>query len=337
MTPALRRRLVSLGVVVVVSLVLTGCLRTLGANRGLAIGSAASAAYLGEARYAEVLGREFGLLTPENELKWETIHPARAQYDFVPTDALVGYAREHTMGLRGVPLVWHQQNPDWLSGGQFTRTELLAILDEHIRTVVGRYGAVIRQWDVVNEAIDDAGQLRSTLWSRTTGSDYIEHAFRTARAADPDVELFYNDYGIEHSGPKADAVFSMVSSLRQRGVPIDGVGFQAHLTTDVSLTELSAQIARYRAIGVEVAITELDVRVPLPATTASLQAQAAVYGGVVAACLDAANCDTVVVWGFTDRHSWIPAFVPGYGAATLFTEDYEPKPAYRAVADLLRS
>jgi endo-1,4-beta-xylanase len=128
-----------------------------------------------------------------------------------------------------------------------------------------------------------------------------------------------------------------VSDLRQRGAPIDGVGFQAHLTAQASLAELQAQIDRYRAIGLDVAVTELDVRVPVPATTASLQAQADVYRGVFKACLDATNCDTVVVWGFTDRHSWIPAFVPGYGAATLYTEDYEPKPAYHAVIGLLQT
>jgi endo-1,4-beta-xylanase len=318
-------------------LALGGCLRSAGTQRGLAIGSAASAAYLGEAEYSEVLGREFALLTPENELKWDTIHPARDRYDFGPVDALVRYARAHSMGLRGVPLVWHAQNPAWLTEGQFTRSELLGILDEHIRTVVGRYSSVAGQWDVVNEAIDDAGEPRSTLWSRIIGPDYIELALRSARAADPDVKLFYNDYGIERSGPKADAVFRMVSDLRQRGAPIDGVGFQAHLTAQASLAELQAQIDRYRAIGLDVAVTELDVRVPVPATTASLQAQADVYRGVFKACLDATNCDTVVVWGFTDRHSWIPAFVPGYGAATLYTEDYEPKPAYHAVIGLLQT
>jgi GH35 family endo-1,4-beta-xylanase len=326
-----------LGIAILATLVLSGCLRSTGAERGLAIGSAASAAYLGDAEYGKVLGREFALLTPENELKWDTIHPAQDRYDFGPADALVRYASEHSMGLRGVPLVWHAQNPAWLTDGQFTRSALLGILDEHIDTVVGRYSSVIGQWDVVNEAIDDSGQLRSTLWSKGIGPDYIEHAFRAARAADPDVKLFYNDYGIERSGRKADAVFALVSDLRQRGVPIDGVGFQAHLTTEASLAELQAQMNRYRAIGVDVAVTELDVRVPVPATTASLQAQAEIYRGVFKACLDATNCDTVVVWGFTDHHSWIPASVPGYGAATLFTEDYEPKPAYHAVAELLES
>src|SRR5512132_2895733 len=141
-----RRQGTTLGcVAVVATLVLSGCLRTLGAERGLAIGSAAGAAYLGESRYREVLGREFALLTPENELKWDTVHPSRDRYDFGPADALVDYARAHSMALRGVPLVWHAQNPAWLTDGQFTRDELLGILDDHIRTVAGRYRDVIRQ------------------------------------------------------------------------------------------------------------------------------------------------------------------------------------------------
>lgn len=319
-----------------VAVLASGCLRHVGASGGVTIGAAASTAYLGEARYAEVLGREFAMLTPENELKWDAVHPTQGSYRFGPTDALVAYADQHGMQVRGHTLVWHQQNPSWLTAGGFTPAELAAILDDHIAVVVGHYADRIVQWDVVNEAFEESGALRSTVWSNGLGPGYIDRAFRAARAADGEAELFYNDFNIERAGPKADAVFAMVSSMRRRGVPIDGVGFQAHLTADFPANELVAQMARYEAIGVDVAITELDVRVPVPASDASRQAQAKVFGDVLAACRRAANCDTLVVWGFTDRHSWVPSVFSGLGAATPLDEEYRPKPAYDAMVAALQ-
>ena len=201
-----------------------------------------------------------------------------------------------------------------------------------------RYRGRVSVWDVVNEAIDDSAQLRTSVWSTGIGPDYLDIAFHAARAADPDAALYINDYSIEWSNAKADALYALVAGMVARGVPIDGVGFQAHLVPGlVSTTGLRAQFDRYGALGLDVAITELDVRIPLPATSGALSAQAATYAAVRDACLQAANCASLTTWGFTDAHSWIPGFFPGSGAALPWDAAYVPKPAYGEVAPLLRN
>jgi endo-1,4-beta-xylanase len=323
-------------VVILLAFTTGGCtLRHWGGRRGIEIGTAASAAHLGDVRYGEVLGREFNLLTPENELKWEIIHPRPEAYDFAPADELVDYAASHDMRVRGTPLLWHSQNPSWLTDGTFTRAELLAVLVDHIATLLARYPNVV-QWDVVNEAFDDAGRRRASVWQRIIGDDYVDLAFETARRADANAELYYNDYNIEFPGPKADAVFQMVSSMKQRGVPIDGVGLQMHaLSNFPTPAQVRAEMRRYESIGVDVAITEMDVRLDLPVDNSQLEAQRVAYAGTLQACLDAPNCNTFVVWGFTDRYSWIPLFFPGYGSADLFDGKYRKKPAYQGLVDVL--
>jgi endo-1,4-beta-xylanase len=323
---------------VVVGLLVSSCsLRDLAGPRQLVIGTAARADVLEkDARYGAVLAQQFSMLVPENELKWDTTEPQEGVYDFRAADELVSFAKAHGMTPRGTPLVWYFQNPLWLTDTKWTANTLRSVLDDHIAKVVRHYKGAIKQWDVVNEAINDDGTLRSTVWSQTLGSSYIAEAYRDAHAADPKAELFYNDYNIEFPGAKSDAVFAMVSSLKRRGVPIDAVGFQMHALGGFPTgAQLAQQFARYAAIGVDVAITEMDVRIPLPVTTAELLSQAQTYHDAAAACLAASNCHTFVVWGFTDRYSWIPSFFPGYGAADLFDVNYDPKLAYKGLADAL--
>jgi endo-1,4-beta-xylanase len=296
-------------------------------------GSAARADLLGDPTYSSTLAREFGGLVPENELKWETIHPAPGVYDFAKADRLVEFARSHDMKVRGVPLLWHYQNPAWVEG--LTDDQARAAYQEHIRTVVGRYRGRISQWDVVNEPFRDDGRLIRTVWRRTARR-YMDDAFAIARATDPSAKLFLNEMGIERPGPKADGVFNEVVNMRARGVPIDGVGFQMHTNLVSTTPQLFAeQVARYAAIGVEVAVTEMDVGLAQPPTATALQQQAAMYRGVLAACRAAPNCKTFVVWGFTDRYSWVPYFFPGFGSATILDATYAKKPAYDALNDEL--
>jgi endo-1,4-beta-xylanase len=159
-----------------------------------------------------------------------------------------------------------------------------------------------------------------------------------ARAADPAAKLFLNERGIEAPGPKSDAVFLEVSRMKARGVPINGVGIQMHATTTYpTQAQLTSQIARYASIGVEVAITEMDVRLGVPSTPASLQAQATVYRNTLATCRAHPNCKTFVMWGFTDKYSWIPQFFPGFGDATVLNTQYAKKPAYDALNDHLKA
>src|SRR5437016_2422379 len=177
-------------------------LRDLADRRGIRIGAAAVPSRLSETSYAETLAREFNQIEPENAMKFGLIHPAPATYNFEPPDSLVAFARAHKMAVRGHTLVWHNQNPVWVTGGKHTPEELRSILEEHIKTVVGHFAGQVYAWDVVNEAFNNNGTMRSTIWSDSpgiglTGSSYIEQALRWAHTADPDALLFYNDFAAE--------------------------------------------------------------------------------------------------------------------------------------------
>jgi GH35 family endo-1,4-beta-xylanase len=315
-------------------------LRMLADRRGLGIGSAVDRGfrYSGSdgVQFRAKLAREFNLLTPENDMKHQRIHPTRDSYRFVPADSLVAFAEANGMQVRGHTLVWHQQLAGWLTTGIWSQDTAKALLAEHIARVVGHYRGRVAAWDVVNEALADDGSLRSGFWYDHVGGDYIELAFRWAHDADPGAALFYNDYGIEGINAKSDAAYALIQRLLARGVPIHGVGLQAHFQTGGVPTTLGANIARFAALGMKVHITELDVRMPLPSTPAQLQTQATNYRDVVAACLQTAACEAVVMWGFTDRESWVPGWFPGWGDALIFDTAYRPKPAFHALYDLLK-
>lgn len=312
-------------------------LRRLALARGIHVGTAvADAPLTGDATYRSVLRREYSVVTPENAMKWGPIHPERDRYDFAAADRLIAAARAARQRIRGHNLVWYMQNPAWLTDGDLTRDQAIAVLRDHIHTVVGRYRGKIAQWDVVNEAFNDLdGTLRNTIWLQRIGVEYLELAFRFAHEADPRAKLYYNDFLSESSPPKFEAILALVTELKARGVPIDGVGFQAHAFYGVGctgcVTTLAEQMARVAAAGFDVAITELDAGLPQPTTPALLEQQAQFYGDVVAACRAVRRCRTIVTWGFTDKYSWIPSFMPGRDDALPFDRMYEPKPAYFAI------
>ena len=315
----------------------------LAAEVGLRLGTAVEAPpVLDDPTYRGVLDREFTIGTPENHMKWQLIHPAEGSYDFAAADAIVDALEARGSAVRGHTLAWWNMNPDWLTSGAFTRDELITLLEDHIAEVAGRYQGRLSHWDVVNEAVGLGTPATPSPWSEGIGfPEYLDIAFRAARAADPDADLYYNDFGMEYSEERLAAVEDLVDGLQARGVPIDGVGFQAHLDAfacgDSCTNDLLARFLRFDARGLDVAVTELDVAIRLPVTEAALADQASVYRGVLTACMLAPNCDTVVVWGLSDAHSWIPAFKPGFGAATLLDESYQPKPAYDALAALFRA
>ena len=319
----------------------TPVLRCPAAARGVSIGSAVSSSALHtDPTYSEVLARELSIVTPENDMKWGLIHPERERYDFEAADAIVRFAHDHGMKVRGHTLVWHQQNPGWLLDVTFGREESIAILRQHIHSVVGHFRGRIAEWDVVNEAFGDAdGNRRDTLWQQRIGPDYIEIAFRFAREADPDAKLFYNDFLIERPGPKFRAVLALATDFKARGVPIDGVGFQAHVLLGTSqplwFSNLESNLRQIGDLGLDVAITELDVPIAPPTSDNALAAQANIYAAALDACLAIPRCHTFVMWGFTDRYSWIPTAYPGLDDALIFDRDYHPKPAYEALRQRL--
>jgi endo-1,4-beta-xylanase len=242
------------------------------------------------------------------------------------------------MKIRGHTLVWHNQLPSWLTGGNFTRDELISILRDHILTFVGRYRGRVWAWDVVNEAVDDSiGALRTnSFWFQRIGPDYIRLAFEYAREADPDARLYYNDYSIEGLNGKSNGVYSLVSQLKSQGVPIDGVGWQMHQINGFRTEPAHKTNARRLAdLGLELSITEMDIRINLPSTSEELNRQAAAYRDSINFCLTTPNCRALLTWGFTDRHSWIPSFFAGWGDALIYDAGYQPKPSYFALREAL--
>jgi endo-1,4-beta-xylanase len=291
-----------------------------------------------DATYARVLAREFNIVTPENVMKWESVEAQRGVLDFSAGDRLIAFARAHRQLVRGHTLVWHNQLPAWLTQGTFTNAELEQILHQHITDEVSHYRGRIYAWDVVNEAFNEDGTLRDTIWLRALGPDYIAKAFVWAHQADPRARLYYNDYNLESIGPKSDAALALVQDLKRRHVPIDGVGFQGHLDTQYPYPDtFGANLERFAVAGVDVAVTEADVRFFLPVTDDKLATQADYFAGMMASCVAVRRCVSFTEWGLDDGHSWVPGFFEGEGAATLFDESYAPKPAYFAVADAMRA
>ncbi|GAB2596023.1 endo-1,4-beta-xylanase [Streptomyces capparidis] len=310
-------------------------LRDLARAKGKFIGAAVATGPLeSEASYRAVAAREFNSVTPENEMKWETIEPSRGQFVYGPGDAVVDFAASARQRVHGHTLVWHSQLPSWV--GDVPADELHSVMTGHITNVMKHYRGEVQTWDVVNEVFNEDGTLRSTVFLDKLGEGYIADAFRAARAADPKAKLFINDYNVEGVNDKSTAMYNLVRDLRAKGVPIDGVGLQAHLVLGEVPSTLRQNIQRFAALGVDVRITELDVRLPTPADATELAQQASDYHQVVSACVAVSRCRGVTTWGVTDKHSWVPGWFEGYGDALIFDADYRPKPAYRAVAAAYR-
>jgi len=316
-------------------------LRTLAARRGIAIGAPTGSTFqrtdaAGDSLRA-ILAREFDMVWSGNWLKFSVVHPAPTTYDFSWADSMVAFAQAHQMTVRGHTFVWHNQIPSWLTGGSWTPAQVDSILAGHIATLMAHFKGKIRIWDVVNEAVDDNAQRRTTFWSTALGPGYIERAFRLARAADSTALLFYNDYNIEGTSAKADTVYALLADLKSRGVPVDGVGMQGHFIVGQlpSGASLAANFARFAALGLKIEITELDIRMSVPATAADLAVQALDYRTIVGACLQTPACDAVELSAVYDGDSWVPGTFPGQGAANLFDESFHPKPAYTALSNLL--
>lgn len=312
-------------------------LRELAARLGIHVGSAVSYnALTTDTQYAQILGQQFSAITPENEMKWVSIEAQRGVYTFGQADAEVHFAEQHDQLVRGHNLVWNSQLPDWLTGGTFTNEQLKDILRQHIFTEVSHFRGKIWQWDVVNEPFNEDGTLKSTMWLNALGPDYIADALRWAHEADPHAKLFLNDFNIEGIGPKSDGMYALVKSLKEQGVPIDGVGFETHLDLQFSLPpEIKENFQRFAALGLQVDITEMDVRMFVPATPDQLAAQASVYAQLMQDCIAVRSCVDFTIWEYTDKYSWVPGFFTGEGAADIYDENFNPKPAYAALIDAL--
>jgi len=307
-------------------------LRSLADGRGFHIGVAVQARYLKEDDYKELLIAQCNTITPENEMAFDVIHPDLDQYNFTPADTIAAFAQGNNVSLRGRSLVWEQQLPMWLTQGSFSKEELKQILHDHIYSVMGHYQGQVYAWDVVNEAIDTDGLFKNTIWLDGIGLEYIALSFRWAHEADPNALLFYNDSWGKNMDKKFMAVAVLAEGLLKQNVPINGVGIQVNTSIDnpPNPQELSNIINRINALGLKVHITEIDVDINGGHGESTLKQQALIYYQVVNACLTAANCDTLMVGGLTDKYSQQPELAP-----FLFDKDGNPKPSYYAILSSL--
>ncbi|MEU6505664.1 non-reducing end alpha-L-arabinofuranosidase family hydrolase [Streptomyces sp. NPDC046942] len=291
---------------------------------GRYFGTAVASGRLGDSTYSTLLDREFNMITPENEMKWDTTEPSRGTFNFGPADSIVGHASAHGQRMRGHTLVWHSQLPAWVKSITDAGT-LRSVMDNHITTEMSHYKGKIYAWDVVNEAFADggSGQHRSSVFQDVLGNGFIEEAFRTARSADPSAKLCYNDYNIENwTDAKTQGVYAMVKDFKSRGVPIDCVGFQSHFGAGGPPASFQTTLSKFAALGVDVQITELDIA----------QASSTAYAGAVQACINVARCTGITVWGIRDSDSWRTGENP-----LLFDAGGNKKPAYSAVLTALGS
>ena len=312
-------------------------LRVLASKVGLRIGTAVNTDALAtNAQYRQIAAEQFSSVTAENVMKWQVVEPTQGTYDWSAADQLVSFAQANSQLVRGHTLVWQNQLPDWLTTGTYTPAQLRDLLHRHITDEVSHFKGQIWQWDVVNEAFNDDGTMRDTLWLRAMGPGYIADAFRWAHQADPGALLFYNDYNIEGIGAKSDAVFALVKQLRAEGIPINGVGAQGHLDTKYGFPDQMQQnLQRFADLGLKVALTEVDVRTTLPVTTPEQLAQNADHSQMLGACLLVRQCISYTVWGFGDAYSWVPGVFKGEGSASIYDESLQPKTQYFAVQQVL--
>lgn len=309
---------------------------------------------------------QFNSISPENALKWETVNPQPGQYDFTLADQYVAFGVQHHMWIVGHNLVWHNQVPAWVfrdkDGKLLTRDALLARMREHIFKEVGRYKGKIQSWDVVNEALNEDGTLRQSLWYKIIGPDYIAKAFEYAHEADPQAQLTYNDYNLANPA-KLAGVIRLVKELKAQGVPIDCVGNQDHDHLDSPTPEQEdAAIRAIAATGVKVAISELDINVlPWPGmgNTAEVTMHMAAdpkwnpwphglpqdvqqkltdqYVALFKVFYkDRADISRVTFWGVTNAQSWLNNWpIPGRtNYPLLFDREGKPVPAYAAVMNV---
>ncbi|MFI6150340.1 endo-1,4-beta-xylanase [Streptomyces sp. NPDC051109] len=286
-------------------------------------GTAVASGRLGDSAYTTIAGREFNMVTPENEMKIDATEPQQGQFNFAAGDRVYNWAVQNGKQVRGHTLAWHSQQPGWMQN--LSGSTLRQAMTNHINGVMAHYKGKLVQWDVVNEAFADgsSGARRDSNLQRT-GNDWIEVAFRTARAADPAAKLCYNDYNVENwSWAKTQAMYAMVRDFKQRGVPIDCVGFQSHFNNDSPYnSNFRTTLQSFAALGVDVAVTELDIQ----------GASATTYANVANDCLAVPRCLGITVWGVRDTDSWRSEQSP-----LLFDGNGNKKPAYTSVLNALNA
>ena len=317
---------------------------------------------------ADFVVEQFNSITPENLLKWQSVNPAPGKFNFAPADSFVAFGERHHMFIIGHTLVWHSQTPKWVfednENKPLTREQLLQRMKEHILEIAGRYKGRINGWDVVNEAIEDNGELRNSKWRQIIGDDFIEKAFEYAHEADPNMELYYNDYNT-FLKPKRERIIKLVKDLQAKGIRIDGIGMQGHWGLDYPpLNELDETLKEFAATGVKIMITELDLDIlpnpmnntgadvskrfkltkesnpyadGLPDSVATVEANRyADFFKLFVKYKD--SIERVTFWGVNDKQSWRNNW-PIFGRSAyplLFDANNQPKKAFYSVIETVK-
>ncbi|KAI0696912.1 endo-beta-1,4-glucanase [Cytidiella melzeri] len=334
----------------------TAKLHTLAKSKGkLYFGTATDNPELTTTAYTAILDDNtmFGQITAANSMKWDATEPSQGQFTFSGADQIANLAKANGQLLRGHNCVWHNQLPSWVSNGKFTAAQLTSVIQVHCGTLVGRYKGqtctlsyfcpqhsyLPAPYDsqmpgMSSTPFNDDGTFGTNVFFTTLGTSYISIALNAARQADPNAKLYINEFNIESPGAKSTAMQNLVKSLKQSNVPIDGIGLQSHFIVGET-PSMSSQVQNmnaFTALGVEVAITELDVRMTLPSTPALLAQQKADYTSTISACQAVQKCVGVTVWDWTDKFSWVPGAFAGEGAACPWDENFVRKPAYDGIA-----
>jgi endo-1,4-beta-xylanase len=300
---------------------------------GRYFGSDMTGNLLSQSTVTQLQSQQFDMVTPGNEMKWDTTEPSNGTFNFAPGDQIVAYAQANNERVRCHNLVWQSQLPSWVSA--LPASQVQAAMETHITTEVSHYKGECYAWDVVNEPFNSDGSFVADPFFNAMGSGYIADALRTAHAADPNAKLYLNDFNIEGENAKSNAMFSLAQSLLAQGVPLNGIGFESHFVLGGIPSDMQANMQRFANLGLDVAVTELDDRITLPATTADLQQQATEFSEVVQDCLNVSRCVGVTQWAVGDADSWVPGTFSGQGAATMFDQNYNPKPAFTSVQNTL--
>jgi endo-1,4-beta-xylanase len=300
---------------------------------GRYFGSDMTGNLLSQSTVTQLQSQQFNMVTPGNEMKWDTTEPSNGTFNFGPGDQIVSYAQANGERVRCHNLVWQSQLPSWVSS--LPTSQVQAAMETHITTEATHFKGECYAWDVVNEPFNSDGSFVSDPFFKAMGSGYIADALRTAHAADPAAKLYLNDFNIEGENAKSNAMFSLAQSLLAQGVPLNGIGFESHFILGQIPSDMQANMQRFANLGLDVAVTELDDRITLPATSANLTQQATDFSNVVKDCLGVSRCVGVTQWAVGDADSWVPGTFSGQGAATMFDQNYNPKPAFTAVQNTL--
>ncbi|EIM91462.1 endo-1,4-beta-xylanase A precursor [Stereum hirsutum FP-91666 SS1] len=312
----------------------TAKLNTLATGNGkVYFGSATDNPELTDTAYVAILSDNtmFGQITPGNSWKWDATEPTQGTFTFTAGDAILDLAQANGQLLRGHNCVWYNQLPSWVSSGTLSASELESAMVNHCTTLLTHYKGGTYSFDIVNEPFNDDGTWRTDVFYNELNTTYVPTVLTAARAADPSTKLYINEYNLEYASGKSASMLSLVKSLLADDVPLDGIGFQGHLIVGQVPTSIQSQMEAFTALGVEVAITELDIRMTLPATEALYEQQKTDYQNVIAACQAVDGCVGVTIWDYTDKYSWVPSTFSGQGAACPWDSNLVIKPAFDGI------